>query len=208
MTIFKLNFFILLLHCFHYYFESQCEWFSGSPNLKEPSRKKKVLTQISCPRFYCQWFIPNKCTALQVCLQVEKTPSPVFCSNGPHNAMALPRVGDEWDQLHSRHFPLLVASGPSLTSLRSTLIPLEDSSMLKDVRSCLLVPEGWSRENGLNLKEQWCSWKEWEKNTQHLPLGKVERAWTFWGAVSHSLWDFSSPTRDQTWGPSREGTMS
>ena len=25
-------------------------------------------------------------------------------------------------------------------------------------------PEGWSRENGLNPKKQWCSWKDWEKN--------------------------------------------
>lgn len=156
---------------------------------KNPAKKKKeILTQISCPRFYCQWFIANKCTAFQVCLQVEKAPSPVLGSNGPHNAMALPRVGDEWDQLHSHHFPVPAASGPSLTSLRSALIPLEDSSMLKDVRSCLLVPEGWSRENGLNPKEQWCSWKDWEKITQHLPIGKVEKAWTFWGAVSLTVY--------------------
>ena len=28
------------------------------------------------------------------------------------------------------------------------------------------------------------------------------------GCVTHSLWDFSFPTRDRPWAPSREGTKS
>lgn len=56
-------------------------------------------------------------------------------------------------QLRSHHIPQPVVSGPPLTLLRSALIPLEDSSMLKDVRSCLLVPGGRGRENGPRPKE-------------------------------------------------------
>lgn len=52
----------------------------------------------------------------------------------------------EGRQRHSYRTPgPPAASGSPLTLLRSALIPLDDSSMLKDVRSCLLVPEGQGR---------------------------------------------------------------
>ena len=69
MTMFKLNFFILLLHCFHYDFESQREWVSGSPNLKECSKKKRntypnilpsiLLSVVHCQQMYCSAGLPS-----------------------------------------------------------------------------------------------------------------------------------------------------
>ena len=36
---------------------------------------------------------------------------------------------------------------------------------------------------------------------EELKWGEVQFGWFFWGGVPtlHSLWDLSSPTRDQTW---------
>lgn len=114
--------------------------------------KRGLLTQIAPSHFCRQRFIPNKHIILQIGLQVEKSPSPVLGSNGSHNATALPgrrRMTSEGSQRHSYSTPgPPAASGSPLTLLRSALIPLDDSSMLKDVRSCLLVPEGQGRRTG------------------------------------------------------------
>lgn len=127
-----------------------------APQTKRMQQKRKVLTQIPCSRFWCERFVPNKLINLQVSLQVQKAPSPVLGSDRPHDATALPR--EETSRLS--HVPTpsppvapSPASGPALTRLRSALIPLDDSSMLKDVRSCLLVPEGPGKENGWTLEK-------------------------------------------------------